>query len=158
MPVISRIPFPDARLQLQDVVGDALEESPVVGDDQHAGVRDPEEVFQPFDRLQVEVIGRLVEEEKVGLLQEEAGQREPSPLSATQGARRERLVGLGESDAVEDLGNPAVIGVAVEPLVLVLHVAVLVDQARQRLATGTSHGVLQPLQTLAEFHDVGAAM
>src|SRR5207237_2921013 len=101
---------------------------------------------------------RFSEEQTVGRWQEGAGQRAPPPLSPTHGARRERLVGLRESDAVEDLGNPAVIGVAVEPLALVLHVAVLVDQARQRLATGTSHGVLQPLQTLAEFHDVGAAM
>ena len=44
-----------------------------------------EEALQPFDRLGVEVVGRLVEQQQVGVLEEQPGERDAALLAAGQG-------------------------------------------------------------------------
>jgi hypothetical protein len=39
-------------------------------------------VFQPLDALGVEVVGRLVEKEDRGLLDQQSGERDPALLTA----------------------------------------------------------------------------
>ena len=63
-----------------DQVGDrrhhAVQEVPVVGDEHHAAVVGREEVLQPPERLEIEVVGRLVEQQEVGAA---AGAGVPAP-------------------------------------------------------------------------------
>ena len=61
-------------------VGHLVEEPPVVRDDDERTVL--EMPGQPGDRLDVEVVGRLVENEKVGLGHEQPGEGDTSPLAA----------------------------------------------------------------------------
>ena len=43
------------------------------------------EAFQPFEGVHVEVVGRLVEEEQIGLLKQQQGQPQAGLLPAAQG-------------------------------------------------------------------------
>jgi hypothetical protein len=53
-----------------------------VGDGDHRAGIFIEEVLEPLDRLGVEVVRGLVEQEQVGVLQEQPGQRDPALLAA----------------------------------------------------------------------------
>ena len=73
-------------VELEDPPGDIVEEIPVVGDRHHGAGVLGEMALEPGDRLGVEVVGRLVEEQQVGLAQEQPAKRHAPPLAA-----RERL-------------------------------------------------------------------
>ena len=66
--------------------GHGVEEPPVVGDGDEggaaAGAPGGQVVGQPGHPLDVEVVGRLVQQQQVGVGHEQLGQREPSPLTA----------------------------------------------------------------------------
>ena len=51
-----------------------------------------EPVLEPVDRGEVEMVGRLVEQQHVGLLRQRAGDRRPAPLAAAGGRDRPRQV------------------------------------------------------------------
>ncbi len=53
-----------------------IHEGPVVGDDEHRAVVAGDEAAEPLDALEVEVVRGLVEQEEVGMAQEELGQRD----------------------------------------------------------------------------------
>ena len=158
LPVIPGVPLAQPGLKLKNVIGRVLEEPAVVGDDQHAGFREAQKAFQPLDRLEIEVIRRFVEQEQVGVLQQEPGERQAPALPAAERARGKRLVGLAETHAVEDFGHSVVVGVAIEPLVLVLNLAVVFDQDGLLGSAGPCHGGLQPLETSAQAENVGPAV
>ena len=46
--------------------GAAIEELAIVRDDQHRGLLPAQPVFQPYHRVEVEVIGRLIQQQQVG--------------------------------------------------------------------------------------------
>ena len=76
-----------AAVELQDPLGDVVEEVAIVGDrDDRARVL-LQEPLQPEDRLGVEVVGRLVEQQQVGVAEEQAGERDAALLAA--GERRD---------------------------------------------------------------------
>ena len=63
----------DAAIEPYGGARQSREEAPVVADQDQRGARIGEFAFQPFDRRQVEVIGRLVEQQDVGRRREYAG-------------------------------------------------------------------------------------
>jgi hypothetical protein len=79
------VPFPrdsGAAIELEDPPGDVVEEIPVVGDgDDGAGVV-LEKAFEPGDRLGVEMVRGLVEQQEVGRLQEQPAERDAAALAA----------------------------------------------------------------------------
>ena len=73
-----------AAIELEDPAGDVVEEVAVVGDgDDRAGVV-VQVVLEPGHRLGVEVVGRLVEQQQVGLAQQQPAQRHAAALAAGQ--------------------------------------------------------------------------
>ena len=56
-------------------------------DDEGAGVA-AEPVLQPFDAGEIEMVGRLVEQQHVGVLRQRPRDRRPPPLAAGRGRRR----------------------------------------------------------------------
>ena len=70
-------------------------------DEQRAGVVG-EMVLEPAERLEVEVVGGLVEHEKVGLHDEEAGEVRAHNPSTAHGARGAVVVRFAEGQAGED--------------------------------------------------------
>ncbi len=75
-----------AAVQLEDPARHVVEEVAVVGDrDDRARVL-LQELLEPGDRLRVEVVGGLVQQQEVGLLQQEAAERHAADLAAREGA------------------------------------------------------------------------
>ena len=88
----------------------------------------PEELLQPDDRLEVEVVGGLVEEQRVGRHEQDAGQRHAHLPAAGQGAHV-AVHGLGgESQAGQDLPGPGLEAVAAQLVEAGLDVAEPLDQ------------------------------
>ena len=74
-----------AAVELEDPAGDVVEEVAVVGDDED-GVRVLDQVLlQPGDGLGVEVVGGLVEEQHLGLLEQEPAEGDAALLAAGEG-------------------------------------------------------------------------
>jgi hypothetical protein len=73
-----------AAVELEDPAGDVVEEVTIVGDgDDRAGIR-LQVVLEPGDRFGVEVVGRLVEQQDVGLLQQQPAESDAAALAAGQ--------------------------------------------------------------------------
>ena len=107
-----------AGLELEHRGADRLEEPAVVGDEHDGGVERLQVALEPLERGDVEVVGRLVEQQQVGVARERAGERRARELAA--GERRERAVEVlvAEAEAVQrrvDLVAPAVAAGVLEP-------------------------------------------
>jgi hypothetical protein len=74
-----------AAVELEDPAGDVVEEVAVVRDRDDGALVLGQEALEPRDRLGVEVVGRLVEEQQVRSGQEEPAERDAPPLSAGEG-------------------------------------------------------------------------
>ena len=80
------------RLELEHRGADRLEEPAVVGDEDDGGVEAGQVALEPLQRGDVEVVGRLVEQQQVRAGGERAGQRGAGQLAAGEG--RQRPLGL----------------------------------------------------------------
>ncbi len=78
--------MPLPAVELEDPLGHVVEEVPIVGDGDHGAGVLLQEPLEPGDRLGVEVVGRLVEQQQVGPREQQPAQRDPAPLAARQGA------------------------------------------------------------------------
>ena len=98
-----------AGVDLSDRGHDALEKRPVVGDDDESAAAAVQEVLQPFEAVEVEVVGGLVQEHDVEPGQQERRESHPRRLTAgklrhaeSQQRRRESEVGTdGPSPCLE---------------------------------------------------------
>src|SRR5262245_4821763 len=82
----------------QDVGRDPVEEPPVVGYDDGAAGELQQRVFERLQGLDVEVVGRLVEQQQVAADLEGQGEVEPVALAAGQHADRLLLIGTFEAE------------------------------------------------------------
>ena len=71
-----------AAVELQDPAGDVVEEVAVVGDDQDRARIVAQMAFQPVHRLGVEMVGRLVEQQQIGLVEQQPAERDAAALAA----------------------------------------------------------------------------
>ena len=102
-----------------------------MGDDQHRAAARGQVAGQPGDRLDVEVVGRLVEQQQVGMVEQRVRERDPAPLAAGETADR-GVEPVGEAAEARRRragrrGPPRKIAVA-GPLVL----GAVADQQRRR--------------------------
>ena len=104
--------------EVHDVGRGPVEEVPVVGDEERRTVAAHEPLLEPHHRVEIEVVGRLVEEEQVGAAHQGLREVEPDPPSAREvrhGAGE--VLGL-ETEPVQNLPRPGFRGVPVEGLEL----------------------------------------
>ena len=94
--VVARPVVEPAAIELDDPGRQPLEEDPVVGDEDDRAAVAEQEGLEPADRLDVEVVRRLVEQEDVGLAHD--GPRQEHPALHTRGELLELRVGV-EADA-----------------------------------------------------------
>ena len=73
---------PAVRGERVDVVADALHEIAVVADDDERAGPPVEQILERGERVDVEVVGRLVEQQHVRLAHQQAHQRQPPALPA----------------------------------------------------------------------------
>ena len=76
---------PPPAIELEDPLGHVVEEVAVVSHRDDRAVVLVEEALEPVDRLGVEMVRRLVEEQQIGVLEEQPGQRDAPSLAAAQG-------------------------------------------------------------------------
>ena len=93
-------------VEFEDPLGDVVEEVPVVRDGEDRARVLGQVLLEPLDALGVEVVGRLVEQQQVGLFEQQLAQRDPAPLAA--GQVRHRLVAGRAAQRVHRLLDAAV--------------------------------------------------
>ena len=98
--ILAVAPEPDAKLSSFDHPEhgrEPIDEVPVMGNEEQGAGEFPEDGFEGFPTGKIEMVGRLVEEEKVGTFQREERQSEATPLPTAQGTDRlDNLVTLEE--------------------------------------------------------------
>src|SRR6202042_2821321 len=75
-------------VQVEDLVDNLLDQVHVVADDQEPAAVVLEVVAQPDDRVRVQVVGRLVEQQRLRVGEQDAGQLDPAALATGQRVQR----------------------------------------------------------------------
>ena len=96
---------PAARLELEDRGADGLQEPAVVRHHDDRRVEREQGLLQPLERLDVEVVRGLVEQEEVGMRPERAGERGARELAAGERGELAVEVVLGEAQAPHHAGG-----------------------------------------------------
>jgi hypothetical protein len=104
--VAARVKRQLAAIEVEDVVDDIVEEVALVADDDDRRPVAGKEVLQPQHGFQIEVVGRLVEQQQVGRGEKEGRKRDPHPPPAREAVERAMLHILVEAEADEDAGGP----------------------------------------------------
>ena len=122
-------------VQVEDLVDDRLDEVDVVGDHDEAAAVGLQVVAQPDDRVGVEVVRRLVEEQGVGVREEDAGQLDTAALTTGEGVQRLAEHPVGQVERGGDggglgLGGVPALGEELRLLALVLLHGLLAGGAR----------------------------
>jgi hypothetical protein len=84
---------------VEDLVDDSIQQPGVVADDDESAAKRPQVIPEPAHRVSVQVVGGLVEQQRVGAAEQDPGQLDPPPLSARQRVQRlpQRLLGQPEA-------------------------------------------------------------
>ena len=94
-------------LELEHRGADRLQEPAVVGDEHDRGVERDQVGLQPLERLDVEVVGRLVEQQQIGVPGQRPAERGAGQLAAGEGVQRAVEVGVvAEAEAVQGRQRP----------------------------------------------------
>ena len=142
-------------VELEDGRRQRLEEPAVVGDEDHRGVDRAQQLLEPLDRLDVEVVGGLVEQQEVGLRGERAAERGPRELAARERRQGPVEVGVGEPEPPDDRGRPVAPVVAAGVLEPGLRGRVAGE--RPGVVGARRHRLLELAQLLLERGEIGRA-
>ena len=94
-----------AEVDVGDVGADLVQEVPVVGDDHH-GVREVEqELLQPEDRIDVQVVRGLVQEEDVRIAEERLGHEDADLFAVGQVLHERSVLCRGDPQLAQQLGG-----------------------------------------------------
>ena len=84
--VVALVGVQPAAVDLGDPLRDVVEEVAIVGDGEDGAGVGRQELLQPLDTLGVQVVGGLVEQQQVGLGQQQPAQRDPAALTTGEHA------------------------------------------------------------------------
>jgi hypothetical protein len=93
----------DATIEPDRRAGEIGEEAAVVADQHHGRPHGIELCLKPFDDGQIEMVGRLVEQQHIGLWRENARERGATAFTARQGLR---VFGTREAEGIEEVLGP----------------------------------------------------
>ena len=134
--VIALVGVQAAAVDLADPLGHVVQEVAIVRDGQHGAGVLVQELLQPQHGLGVQVVGRLVEKQQVGGLEQQTAQGHATTLAA--GEHVHRHVGVGALQRVHGLGQLAVQVPAVGRVDGVLQLAHLLHE-RVEVGVGLAH-------------------
>ncbi len=103
-----------AALEVQDLIGDIVEQVAVMADDQDRRRAGLQIVGEPQHAFEVEIIGRLVEQQQVGFGEQHCGERHPHTPAAGIFGERPALRRLVEAETFQDTGRPRRRGMGVD--------------------------------------------
>ena len=142
-------------VELEHCRRDGLQEPAVVRDEDNGGVDCSEHLLQPLERLDVEVVGRLVEQEQIRLRGQRARQRRARQLAAREGVQRPPEVGVRESEAAHDRCRP--VAPVVPAGVLEPGLRGGVASEGRGVVHAVCHAALERAQFLLDCREVGRA-
>ncbi len=146
-----------AAVEFENPPGHIVEEIAVVGHGDDRTLILLEMLFEPVDGFGVEVVGGLVQEEDIGLLQQQAAQSHAAPLAARKD--RNLLVGLGTPQGIHRTLQYAVQLPAVGVVDFLVELALPLDHAGHFVV---GHGFAQLhvdfLVLFQQGHRLGAAL
>ncbi len=103
-------------VHVQDVRGDVVEETVVVGDDDRRPREITQEFLEPANRQDIEVIRRLIEQQHVRRARQRLGEQHTQLESAGERGQGPAVNFRREPQTLEDLRGPGLRGVSVVPL------------------------------------------
>ena len=95
-----RIVFEASEREIERASSDPVQEIPIVGHDQAGAVPTSQERLEPLQHLEVEVVGRLIEQQQVRVGEQGLGQRDTSFLATAEAVDRlvEHVFGESETE------------------------------------------------------------
>ena len=114
--VVPRVDLNAGIADQRDVIDDRVKKLPIMGDQQQRARVASKPRFQPDHRVEVEMIGGLVEKEQLCTRRECAGECRTHPPTAGQRIERLRFISGGESESAQDPACLCFGGVAVDGL------------------------------------------
>jgi len=154
--VVAGVSAQGAVLEGGHVVHTGVHEGTVVGDDEDDAVVAGQEALEPLDALEVEGVGGLVEQQDVGVAQQQLGEADAHLPAA--GELEGRLVEVlhGEPQAAQDLAGAALELVAAGGLEAVAGAAVLLHGGVEGVGVLLGgHDLLELGDALAQVRDLG---
>ena len=94
-----------AGFEMQDPVDRVVEQIAVMADDDHRARVARDVLLEPKRRLEVEIVGGLVEQQQIGLGEQHRGERHAHAPAAGEFRASAALLGMGETQAGEDFGG-----------------------------------------------------
>ena len=149
MGVIAPVLLETGAAHLPDAIDYRVQEVAVVADDEQRAVPRGQRALQPLDGLDVQMVGRLVQDEQVGTLQEQTGQEGARLLPAAEMGQRDVPIGAAEAQALQRLADAHFVVIAAGPLEGLLNAAVLGQQCVGMAAVRggvVGHAMFQPAQ------------
>ena len=147
-----------AAIEVDDARDEAVHELAVVRGHEHRALELAEPALEPDDALDVEVVRRLVEQERVGALQQDLRERDAHLPAAGEVADVAVDEVRREAEAREDLPRPRLERVAVEGVEARLHLAEALDQGLELVeALGVGHAVLEQVELVGHVGDLAGA-
>ncbi len=126
-----------------------------MGDEDHGGVDRAQRLLEPLERLDVEVVGRLVEQEQVGLRRQCARERRARELATREGVKRPVEIVLVEAEAAHDRGCP--VAPVVPARMLEPRLRLRVAPQGRRVVRARGHRSLELPQLPLDGGEVGGA-
>ena len=123
-----------AQREFDRAIGDVVEESSVVRDQQHGAAVILQVILEPLDRLDVEMVRRLVEQEDRGTAQQQFRQLDTHAPAAREFARRASEIPAFEPEPQQRLFDIRFAGLAAEDMVVILRIVQAVQQLRITVA------------------------
>ena len=142
---VARIGGERPAVDLHDLADDAVHELAVMRRHQQRAVVLLEEILQPDQAFEVEMVGGLVEQHAVGPHQQDAGERHAHLPAAGEQADVAVHAFLAEAQAREHLARPGLQRIAIQLLEAPLHLAIALDDGVHVAGLlGIDHRGLEP--------------
>ena len=144
-----------SRFELEHRGRRRLEEPAVVRDEDNPGVQGRQLVLQPFERRDVEVVRRLVEQQQIGIAAERARERGARQLAAGEGVEGTVQIRVAETQPTDD--RPDAFAPVVAARVLEARLRLGVAPQRRRPVVAGGHRLLETAQLALRLDEVGGA-
>ena len=111
---------------MQDEFAGRVEQVAVMADDQHGAAIALDEILQPQHAFEIEIVGGLVQQQKIGRREQDRRQRHAHAPAAGKFAAGAQLVFRRKAQAGQNLGGAGRRGIGVDGFQAVIDVAQLV--------------------------------